>query len=349
MKVDHVKREFFRRLVLLLEERGVGLKQLFDELRLRGVTVTGDGLPDFSLSDAMILLETAVDLSRDPGLMIRVGQQLGSTSYGSFGFALMSSASLRETVRLLLRYGQVLFKPSWTAHEHQGGLILRAQIEGGTAAQKQLLAELSFSNLTTIGRALYGNQIENAEGVELQLSYSRPPHSACYDSAFNVPLYFDCECSQLILPPQILDTPVKTANRSKHVLFQQQCEEILRGLNTVEKTTAAVRQLLIQSAGDFLDIAQVADRLHVSERTLRRRLEVESTSFRSTFDEIRDVLAREYLAETELTVAEIAHLLNYAETVNFRRAFVRWNGMTPSEYRHRMMSEADTQGIIALV
>ena len=98
----------------------------------------------------MILLETAVDLSRDPCLMIRVGQQLGIASYGSFGFALMSSASLRETIRLLLRYGQVLFKPSWTAHEHQGGLILRAQIEGGTAAQQQLLAELSFSFSTGV-------------------------------------------------------------------------------------------------------------------------------------------------------------------------------------------------------
>jgi AraC-like DNA-binding protein len=144
---------------------------------------------------------------------------------------------------------------------------------------------------------------------------------------------FDCEHSQLSFPSQVLDTPVKTANRSEHVVFHQQCEEILRGLNSVEKTAAAVRQLLIQSAGDFLDIAQVADSLHVSERALRWRLEAESTSFRSTFEEIRDLLARKYLAETELTVAEIAHLLDYSETVNFRRAFVRWNRVTPSQFR----------------
>ena len=81
--------------------------------------------------------------------------------------------------------------------------------------------------------------------------------------------------------------------------------------------------------------AQVAEGLHVSERTLRRRLEDESTSFRTTFEEVRDLLAREYLARTELTVAEIAHLLDYSETVNFRRAFVRWNGLTPSQYRQQ--------------
>jgi AraC-like DNA-binding protein len=110
---------------------------------------------------------------------------------------------------------------------------------------------------------------------------------------------------------------------------------MLYSLSSVEKTTTAVRHLLIQSAGEFLDISQVAERLYVSERTLRRRLTAESTSFRATFDEIRDLLAREYLADTQLAVAEIAHLLDYNETQNFRRAFVRWNGVTPSEYRQQ--------------
>jgi AraC-like DNA-binding protein len=335
MKVDRLQREVFRQLILLLEESGVSPRQLLDELRERGVAVTQATLGEFTGSEAVVLIETAVDLASDPCLMLRLGQALGITCYGSFGFALMSCASLRESIQLLHRYGHVVFRPSWTAHEHEGGLLLRVNIAKGTAAQQQLVAELSFSNLSALGRALYGNQVENEEGVEIQLSYSRPSHIACYDSTFNVPVSFDCEYSQLVLPAQVLDTPVKTANRSEHVVFHQQCEEMLRGLNSVEKTTAAVREVLIQSAGDFLDIAQVAERLHVSERTLRRRLEAESTSFRSIFEEIRDLLAREYLTETELTVADIAHLLDYSETVNFRRAFVRWNGVTPNQYRQR--------------
>ncbi|MDH3994110.1 MAG: AraC family transcriptional regulator [Gammaproteobacteria bacterium] len=345
MKLNQVQRAYFSQLISQLEKAGVSRAQLFSELDRRGVSASGAANSVNKGSEQMVLLETAVDLAGDPCLAIRLGQELDIAIYGSFGFALMSCASLRETVQLLLRYGQVLFQPTWTAHEHEGGLLLRAHITQGrgTARQQQQVTELSFSNLTTIGRALYGSQVENAEGVEIQLSYSRPAHSACYTSAFNVPVIFDCEHSQLILPPHVLDTPVKTANRSEHVVFQQQCEEILRGLSSAEKTTAAVRQLLIQSAGDFLDIAQVAEGLHVSERTLRRRLEAESTSFRSTLEEIRDLLAREYLAETELTVAEIAHLLDYAETVNFRRAFVRWNGVTPNEYRQRHMAETDTQ------
>jgi len=108
---------------------------------------------------------------------------------------------------------------------------------------------------------------------------------------------------------------------------------MLRSLTTGEKVTTEVRRLLLQSAGDFFDINQVAARLNMSERSLRRRLNAESVSFRTLFEEVRDLLATEYLAKTDLTVAEIAHLLSYSETVNFRRAFMRWNGTTPSEYR----------------
>ncbi|MDG1662517.1 MAG: AraC family transcriptional regulator ligand-binding domain-containing protein [Pseudomonadales bacterium] len=330
MKINRVQRESFVQLISLLEKAGVSPEQLLAELRLRGVIAPDTSQAVLAGAEAMILLETAVDLSGEPCLMIRLGQQLGIACYGSFGFALMTCGSLRESVQLLLRYGQVLFEPSWKAYEHEGGLLLRANITLGTAARRQLVTELSFSNLFATGRSLYRKQVE---GAEIQLNYSRPAHSACYNSAFDVPVTFDCEHSQLFLPPQALDMPVKTANRSEHVVFHQQCEEMLRGLNSAEKDTAAVRQLLIQSAGDFPAIAQVAESLNISERTLRRRLEAESTSFRATFEEIRDLLAREYLVETELTVAEIAHLLDYSETVNFRRAFVRRNKLTPVAYR----------------
>ena len=335
MKADRVQREFFRQLLLELEKAGVSPERLFSELRRRGVDFSNDSQALVAGAEEMVLLETAVELSGDPCLPICLGQKVGIASFGSFGFALMSCADLRESIRLLIRYGQVFFQPTWGAHEYQGGLMLRANLTTRSPARKRYATELSFSNLSALGRALYGSQIENAEGVEIQLSYTRPAHSSCYSDAFRVPVSFDCEHSQLFLPQQVLDTPVKTANRSEHVIFLQQCEEMLRGLNNVEKTTAAVRQVLIQSAGDFLDVAQVARRLHMSERTLRRRLEAESTSFRSTFEEVKDLLAREYLVETQLTVAEIAHLLGYSETVNFRRAFVRWNGVTPSQFRQQ--------------
>lgn len=332
MQLNRLQRDLFKQLMSELEKAKVSQDMLFAKSPLSPLTEPKRGQPVLAGVESLVLLETAVELTGDPSLVFRLGQKIGIDSYGTFGFALMSCANLREALDLLLRYGKVFFEPGWEAHEHDGGLLLRLNMTQGTPAQKQLLAELSFSQLSFIGSSLYRAKIE---GAEIHFNYPKPSHVASYESALNAVVSFDCEYSQLFLPSSVLDTQVRTADISGHVVFHQQCEEMLRGLNSVEKTTTAVRHLLIQSAGEFLDISQVAERLHISERTLRRRLNAESTSFRATFDEIRDLLAREYLADTQLVVAEIAHLLDYSETVNFRRAFVRWNGVTPSKYRQQ--------------
>ncbi|MBT4523118.1 MAG: helix-turn-helix domain-containing protein [Halieaceae bacterium] len=333
MRVNRLQHDLLKQLLYELEKAGVTPDQLFSRARLRGYSASGEGA--FAGVDSLVLLETAVQLTGDPCLAIRFGQGVGIASYGVFGFALMSCANLRESISLMLRYGKVWFETNWELHDYDGGLLLRLELAQGTPVQQSLATELCFSQLSFIGSSLYRGRLE---GAELRLNSPRPPHSAYFDATLKAAVKYDCEHSELFLPAQVLDMPVRTASPSEHVVYHQQCEEMLRGLDSVEKTTAAVRQLLIQSAGEFLDIAQVADSLHVSERTLRRRLEAESTSFRTTFEEVRDLLAREYLAETELTVAEIAHLLDYSETVNFRRAFVRWNGVTPSEHRQQQVA-----------
>ena len=95
----------------------------------------------------------------------------------------------------------------------------------------------------------------------------------------------------------------------------------------------AVRRLQIQAAGNFPNINQVSKQLYMSKSKLGRRLENESNSFRIIIEEVKNLLAKEYLTNTELTVADIAHLLDYTDTAKFRRAFVRWNEMPPGEFR----------------
>jgi AraC-like DNA-binding protein len=334
MKLNRLHHDLFKQLMIELEMAKVNPDTFFSKIRQQGVTTTDPTQVAMSGAESLVFLETAVELTGDPCLAIRLGKQIGIESYGTFGFALMSCANQRESIELLERYGKVFFRPSWQSYEHNGGLLLRVNLTAGTPAQQQLITELCFSQLASVGSSL---QISPIKGAEIQLTYPEPPHIAYYQSAFPVPVVFNCEYNQLFLPAQFLDMPIRTANPSDHVVFHQQCEEMLRTLDRAEDTTAAVRRLLIQSAGQFLNITQVAERLHVSERTLRRRLNAESTNFKTVFEEIRNLLAREYLANTELTVAEIAYLLDYAETVNFRRAFVRWNGETPSEYRRQQV------------
>jgi AraC-like DNA-binding protein len=274
-----------------------------------------------------------VKLSGDPGLALRLGHHIDMASLGTYGFAIMSSADIRAATALSLRYSKVVEPGShWTVIEQDKGLLLRLQQTFGTRAQQQLVAELDFSNKYSVAAFLTD---ASPEGIELQFNYPKPAHYASYKEYLPIPIAFDQEYSQVFLPDEWLNQPVKTANPAGNVVFTQQCEEMLRDLNRVENTSAAIRRLLIRSSGVMPNILQVADHLHVTERTLRRRLVTESTSFRTICDEVRNVLAQKYLSSTSLKVNEIANLLNYSEPANFRRAFLRWNAMTASEYRKR--------------
>ena len=106
-------------------------------------------------------------------------------------------------------------------------------------------------------------------------------------------------------------------------------------METAQTVTAEVRKLLVQSAGNFPDIATVAKQMSISESTLRRRLNEESTNFRAVLGDVTNTLAQRYLHETGLDVAIIANLLGYSDPENFYRAFARWNAMTPAEYRRQ--------------
>ncbi|MEM1156047.1 MAG: AraC family transcriptional regulator ligand-binding domain-containing protein [Pseudomonadota bacterium] len=280
---------------------------------------------------ALHRLQTAIEMLDDPSLAIRIGQQIDISRLGTFGFALLSSANIRAAIDLYIRYGPIIETGTqWDILEQKDGLMLRLRQTLGTAYQQQLLTELLFSSLYSAGQLL---DAVPAAGIRLYFSYPRPGHAEAYKKRWPMSIEFGCENSQAFLPMEWANQPLRTADSISHVVFMQQCEEILRGINQAENTATTVRRLLIHSAGEFLNISEVSDRLHVTERTLRRRLTDESTSFRAIRDEVRNLLAQKYLIDTSLPVADIANLLDYTEGANFRRAFVRWNGMTPGDFR----------------
>lgn len=326
VRENRLKRDVFLQLLELMERVRVTSEQLLRYARTKGLSAQGPTTP----KDSLILLESAVELSGDAHLALKLGQRVGIESYGTLGFALMTCANLRESIDLTLRYGKVFFEPRWRAQDNDGDLVLWLDLKVNSPERQRIATELFFSQFSTIGSTLHRAKLD---GAQVQFAIPAPANVGIYESTFDADLVFDAERSQIVLPRKVLDTPVRTANISEHLVFNRQCEEMLSGLQAAQKTTADVRCLLMQSAGQFSDVGKIAYQLNMSERTLRRRLTGENTSFRLILDEIRNLLAKEYLTRTELIVAEIAFLLDYEETASFRRAFVRWNGITPSEYR----------------
>ncbi len=274
----------------------------------------------------------AARLTKDPTFALHLGQRSQPSHFGIFGFAMQSCSNLIQVLHLLLRYHPLIVSEEirWEICELEGKVAVRCTLNVGSPEQKRLMAELAFSNFFATTKYLIGKPLTASE---LQLNYSKPDYYRSYRKYFPVTLKFDQPYNQILVSNETLNLPVRTANPAGHVIFQQQCEEMLRELNRIENTSAAVRRLLIQSAGNFLNIDEVAEKLHVSKSTLGRRLESESNSFRTIIDEVKNLLAQKYLTSTDLTVADVAHLVDYTDTASFRRAFLRWNKMTPAKFR----------------
>ena len=327
--------EFLKQLTLMLEQAGSSMEQVLELSELKHSPSIGSSERVKQESDAVVMLQSAIELTKNPALPLLLGRRFDVTALGSYGFAIMSCTDLGSCMRIMKRYQTTLGAgPEWRILDRGAVLAIRTSIALGSPDQRRVVSELVFSQLCSTVEFLINDRLS---GAELQLCYTAPHHAAEYEQLLSIPVTFDQPHNQLLLPKTLLSSPVRTANRDGHEVFLQQCEEMLQGRNKIENTSAAVRRLLLQSAGDFPCIRQTAQHLNVSERTLRRRLEAEASTFRAIKEEVKNILALKYLANTQLTIAEVASLLDYTEAVNFRQAFMRWHGITPIQYRQQKL------------
>ena len=279
------------------------------------------------------IVECIYNYTKDEALMIKLGQRLDFTFFGSFGFALMSCSNFKAVTKLTNRYRLLLgsgLNLNISYDSHKSKTTLRVSIGILKNLQKRLITELVISQAIYLIKVITNNDKLN---FKVTFQHEGVNNKELYESILKCDVEFNQLHNDLILP-YFNKEKIISANSAAHIIYEEQCEKLLRDLNKVENFSAAVRRILLQSGDDLPDIKKVAFKLHTSESTLRRRLKDESSSYRIICDEVRDVLAKKYLTTTNLTISDIAMLLNYSEAASFRRAFVRWNKITPNDYRH---------------
>ena len=279
------------------------------------------------------IIDYFYNYTKDEALMIKLGQRVDVTYFGSFGFALMSCSDFTEAIKLINRYQLllgtginfiVLSNSNNTKH------TLRVSINILSNLQKKLITELIISQSIYLLKIITNNKLK----FKISFQYEGINNKELYESILKCDVEFNQLHNEISIPIDISKEKLISANSAVHIIYEEQCERLLRDLNKIENFSAASRRILLQAGDDFPDIKEVAYKLHISESTLRRRLKEESSSYRKICDEVRDVLAKKYLTTTNLTISDIAMLLNYSEAASFRRAFVRWNKHTPNDYRH---------------
>ena len=279
------------------------------------------------------IVECIYNYTKDEALMIKLGQRLDFTFFGSFGFALMSCSNFKAVTKLTNRYRLLLgsgLNLNISYDSHKSKTTLRVSIGILKNLQKRLITELVISQAIYLIKVITNNDKLN---FKVTFQHEGVNNKELYESILKCDVEFNQLHNDLTIP-DLSKEKLISANSAVHIIYEEQCEKLLRDLNKIENFSAAVRRILLQAGDDLPDIKEVAFKLHTSESTLRRRLKDESSSYRIICDEVRDVLAKKYLTTTNLTISDIAMLLNYSEAASFRRAFVRWNKVTPNDYRH---------------
>ncbi len=179
-------------------------------------------------------------------------------------------------------------------------------------------------------RSLTGEPISP---LEVGFIYPLPESTAEYQRVFNCPVHFNQKDNWLSLDWRIVNTPVRMANPSLLEQFEQYARDFLAQMERKDATTRAVTRIILARLDDeSLSIEKVAREMAVSVRTLQKRLDDEGVVFSDLLRDIRQRLAKKYLREN-YSVEQITYLLGFSEPSVFRKAFKKWAGVTPREYR----------------
>jgi AraC-like DNA-binding protein len=271
-------------------------------------------------------------LTGDPAIGLKLGEPFIPQRYGLFGYALLSASTLRRAMTHAVNFGQLTFS-FFTFQVQESTTRASFEMKNPPPVEKSLHDVYLDRDMSAAVVGFGSVMAKPLPLLQVHLAHDGHGLKQVYRDHFGCEVRFNSYPSKLLFRPDVLDMPLPQRDPDTSQYFRQQCRMLIAKLKHQSLFTDDVRMLLLAQPGQFPNIEQVADQLHVSVRTLRRRLNEEGSSFRQQLEEVRFQLAKEYLLDTRLPLAEISDLLGYTEPGNFSHAFRRWSRLSPRDYR----------------
>ncbi|CAM3970636.1 AraC family transcriptional regulator [Ectopseudomonas alcaliphila] len=324
---------FTQALAGALREQGQRPEPLFEQFGLDAASLS-EPRARLSIPRFMRLGHSAIALCEEPALGLDMGRHSHPSQIGLAGICAAQAPDLREAARTLTR-----FEPLYAANyrgrsgfdeDPRGAWLLFYSISPYNAYNRFVVDSVLAGWQTNLGQVV--DRPITPEKVEIE--FPAPDYGERYEALFGCPVEFAASANRLRLSNDTLAlrNPQHCPGTWRHLV--ELCERELEQLTR----TRSLRERVIQLLGPLLhghepDLQEVARSLQLPSWTLRRKLAEEGTQFRTILNDTRRDLATAYIRDTELAFGEIAYLLGFASAEAFQRAFKRWLGQTPGDYR----------------
>ncbi|RON02930.1 AraC family transcriptional regulator [Pseudomonas brassicacearum] len=285
----------------------------------------------YPLSATTRLWELAVEVSGDPAIGLRVSRFVSPTTFHALGYALVASGSLREVFERIVRYHQVISDAldlHLTRGEDRYYFTLKVP-EGSPAPAREAIDAFA---------AIYVRTCRNRLGrdyapLAVYLRRPEPADPKQWHAVFRAPIFFAADEDRLEFSIEDFESHLDDANpelaeHNETVLKRALTQ--LRLLTWERKVLDAIEAQLPEGEPSA---ERIAETLHLSLRSLQRHLADEGCRFDTLLNECRENLALLHLRDPQCSLSEISYLLGFADTSSFSRAFKRWTGMTPGQFR----------------
>ena len=277
------------------------------------------------------LWQLAVDASGDPCFGFVAGEQVQPAVLHGLGFAWLASDTLRDALTRLMRYSRLISTAAnMQLQDTDNSLDLIILPPKGVKFLAPAFQDAGMSGFLRMCRLTAGDEIDP---VHVSLKHPRPECARKLQAYFRAPITYNADNNILSFSRQLVDTPLTHANPGLARINDQAVIDYLARFDR-DSLTMQVRSKIIERLHDGTpNQGTIAESLNVSLRSLQRKLNNEDTNFKTLLESTRRELALLYIRETHRSLGEITYLLGFSEPSNFTRAFKRWTGASPIEYR----------------
>jgi AraC-like DNA-binding protein len=330
-------------IVRALEDRKVDHAGLLGGLGMDAARL-GDLNFRYSQEQVTSLWVASIKATNDPDFGLKVAQYIRPSTFHVVGHAMSCSATLRKAAERFAHYARLISDSAaieFTANDNDCLLTVDLHT-GGMPAVYQTIDTILAGFL----RLCEWIQMVPITPVEVTFRHPQPENDQAYREIFKCKIRYSQKMNSILFRTADLERPIPAANEELAMLLDEMAANYL-----AERFSSRFAQKVTDVLIGQLPIGEpnkheISRLLGMTERTLLRRLREENTTFQELLDRLREKLAFDYLRRADLTIEKIALLLGFSSSSAFSRAFVRWTGQRPSDWRvgHRKLSSDRNRG-----